>query len=498
MNLKKNLGRVATAFLATAMLASLTAVPASALGGVDASGWDDASAIGSTGTVGAAGGEALTELKFNKVLLLPKDVKIPTVDFTFTLKDAKAGEGEKVTDANDHTAEVYDGVPYTATADADTETAGVQSKASFGASQEAERKTAHIEGATGGIADVDMVSEQVTFADLDDIAFDDAGIYKYVLIEEDLTAADSADYRAGSNHIVYVHVERYTDDDGADAYKITGISMVKANDPADGSDIYTPKTTIVGEGAEAVEQFVKADGNIYNFYQLEGGDPDDPEGEKDPEDEDDEEGNPDPDNPDPEDEDDPKPADNNAYIVKTVDGSMGNYNDDFEFSVSASPLVNGKTYNAYYEVYNEGTQAWEQDATKDRTDAITISANPTTITLSHNERLRIAGLSNNETYVANEKDYAATGYTTKIDLPGSAQDVTTASGTEGNKVYASGNVTFTKGDAGNHDQNVVTFTNTRNAVSPTGLAMNVAPYALLVVVAAGACFVFLRKRREDD
>ena len=35
MNLKKNLGRVATAFLATAMLASLTAVPASANAGVD-------------------------------------------------------------------------------------------------------------------------------------------------------------------------------------------------------------------------------------------------------------------------------------------------------------------------------------------------------------------------------------------------------------------------------------------------------------------------------
>ena len=46
--------------------------------------------------------------------------------------------------------------------------------------------------------------------------------------------------------------------------------------------------------------------------------------------------------------------------------------------------------------------------------------------------------------------------------------------------------------------NDVAYTNTRNAVSPTGLAMNVAPYALLVVVAAAGCFVFLRKRREDD
>ena len=43
----------------------------------------------------------------------------------------------------------------------------------------------------------------------------------------------------------------------------------------------------------------------------------------------------------------------------------------------------------------------------------------------------------------------------------------------------------------------ITVTNTRNAVTPTGIVMNVAPYALLVVVAAAGCFVFLRKRRED-
>ena len=46
--------------------------------------------------------------------------------------------------------------------------------------------------------------------------------------------------------------------------------------------------------------------------------------------------------------------------------------------------------------------------------------------------------------------------------------------------------------------NDVAYTNKLDTVSPTGLAMNIAPYALLVVVAAGACFVFLRKRREDD
>ena len=42
-----------------------------------------------------------------------------------------------------------------------------------------------------------------------------------------------------------------------------------------------------------------------------------------------------------------------------------------------------------------------------------------------------------------------------------------------------------------------TFTNTLEGSPATGIAMNVAPYVLLVVVAGVACFFFMRKRRED-
>ena len=79
-------------------------------------------------------------------------------------------------------------------------------------------------------------------------------------------------------------------------------------------------------------------------------------------------------------------------------------------------------------------------------------------------------------YTVSETDYRSSGYTTKIN---------------DNEVREVVNVTY---DADNNDIAVV---NTRNAVSPTGIVMNVAPYALLVVVAAAGCFVFLRKRRED-
>ena len=77
-------------------------------------------------------------------------------------------------------------------------------------------------------------------------------------------------------------------------------------------------------------------------------------------------------------------------------------------------------------------------------------------------------------YTVSETDYRSSGYTTKIN---------------DNEVREVVNVTY---DADNNDIAVV---NTRNAVSPTGIVMNVAPYSLLVVVAAAGCFVFMRKSR---
>lgn len=526
MNLKKNLGRVATAFLATAMLASLTAVPVSAdpienpdlgTGGDGSAGSAVISSINGNGTLGQAGGNPLTEMEFDKVLMLPDDVAIPDVTFTFTLRAAteeEVGDDEVLTDDAVRTSEVYPGIPYeNTTIDKDTGKDGVQVQVTFGSGDEDDRDTARVPNADGGIANVDMVGKTVEFTGLDDIAFTDAGVYKYILHEEALTSADRHDYTLSGDRIVYVNVERVVGTAGvADTYKITGISMVKVDAEESATEGY-----IVPLKDEEDGTLAKADGNIYNFYMLEdpdpnepGGTPDDPEGEEDPKD-DEETGDPDDTDP-----DDPVPVDHNAYVVKTVDGAMGNYNDDFEFTVTLTTQKQNKNYKAYLEKLNETTNEWEQITGAGITNPITITANTevtgstgvyqgtATINLSHNERLRIAGVSAAagdgadavpaDTYAAKEKDYKDTGYTTKIDRPGTMADVTTAT----NGYYDSESMTFTKDAGGAKDTNVATFTNTRDAVSPTGIAMNVAPYALLVVVAAAGCFVFLRKRREDD
>lgn len=504
MNLKKNLGRVATAFLATAMLASLTAVSVSANDSGIAPGGDGSapapvpSWIKSDGTLGEAGGDALTEMEFNKVLMLPTNVQVPDVDFTFTLKAAVAGEDEKITDPDQPTTvdniEVRDGVKLT---DDSSDTGVIDTvTAEFDSTSKTETATSDNLPNNINIANVSYAEDELSI-DLSTLAgrFTDAGVYKYVLEEAELTAAERADYadfKQGSNHIVYLYVERYQKAvegsdpvETEDAYKITGIAMVKAED-TDDDGIYTPKTVTDDYGNVTL---VKSDGNIYNFYQLEtpndpddpdDGTPDDPEG--DPSDKPDDEENPDPD-----DEDDPKPAVNTTILSKKVDGAMGNRSTRFTFTVKLGTTVPGKQYTVQYMKRNADDTAWELDATRTGENFVLGDANTSDlgaeVTLAHDEAIRIIGISNNETVTVTETSYAADGYETPT-IAGGTVDTNNK-----NKTV----VTFDKTQT-----NDVAYTNTRDAVSPTGLAMNVAPYALLVVVAAGACFVFLRKRREDD
>ena len=68
MNLRKNLGRVASTIVATALLASVATVPAFAAGA-------------ST----AQNANGLTSITLNKKLVLPDNVAIPNQTFTFTV-----------------------------------------------------------------------------------------------------------------------------------------------------------------------------------------------------------------------------------------------------------------------------------------------------------------------------------------------------------------------------------------------------------------------------
>lgn len=157
-------------------------------------------------------------------------------------------------------------------------------------------------------------------------------------------------------------------------------------------------------------------------------------------------------------------ATNQLTVNKVIAGDMASTNDVFSFTVSG--LTGGRTYTL------AGTNITDEN------DTVIAEENGTvTFTLKGGESWTIKGLVEGTytvTEAPNNEGYTLTSMTNDTDDT-----------TDGAQVDVDGT----------NDE--TTFTNTRNAVSPTGIVTNIAPYALLVVIAAAGCFVFLRKRNED-
>lgn len=157
-------------------------------------------------------------------------------------------------------------------------------------------------------------------------------------------------------------------------------------------------------------------------------------------------------------------------VAKTVEGNQGDKSKKFDFSVK----VTGADGEMYTLKVDGGTSY-----------TLTSGA-PQQVSLTDGQEFVIYGLSENDTYTVEETSYAAEGYTTTVDK----------AYVEGNTREDSETGASVSVNVGTDDDSVM-FYNYKNATAPTGIVMNVAPYVLLVVVAAAGCFVFLRKRRED-
>lgn len=151
-------------------------------------------------------------------------------------------------------------------------------------------------------------------------------------------------------------------------------------------------------------------------------------------------------------------------VEKVVTGDMANMSDTFTFSVS----VNGATGEVYKVVYTQSGIV--------ETTSVTSGSTINLDKIGNDDTIHIYGLSATDTYTVTETDNQ--GYTVSDD------DTDSAAGTVDGTVAA--------------DNSQHTITNTKDAATPTGIIMSVAPYALLVVLAAGACVVFLRRRGAED
>lgn len=144
-------------------------------------------------------------------------------------------------------------------------------------------------------------------------------------------------------------------------------------------------------------------------------------------------------------------------ITKKVTGNQGDKSKEFDFPISVTGAANEKFYVTF----------------SDNREAITLTVDNAsqTIKLKDGQSATIHGLSATDRYSVEEVNYTKDGYTTTV---------------EGDKSGCiSKNIT-------------VTFTNYKEATTPTGIMTNVAPYVLMVAVAAVLAVVFLRRKNNFE
>ena len=154
-------------------------------------------------------------------------------------------------------------------------------------------------------------------------------------------------------------------------------------------------------------------------------------------------------------------------VTKKVQGGFANASDTFPFKVAVSG-ADGEVYKVEY-------------TTKGVLKTVyVVSDGMIDVTLGKDDTVIIYGLSATDSYTISEQGITngktATGYTVKDTC-----------GDNDGKV---------EGMGGTADASY-TITNTKEAVTPTGIAMTVAPYILMVAVAGIFAVLFLRRRHEE-
>ena len=109
------------------------------------------------------------------------------------------------------------------------------------------------------------------------------------------------------------------------------------------------------------------------------------------------------------------------------------------------------------------------------------SGTGTTITLKGGEKAQIYGLTESDKVTATEEDYSSDGYTTTV--------TTSSISGKAARGVTDGNVSA--------DGATVDVTNDKSVDPPTGVILTVAPYVLMVAVAAGIAVFFLRRRNAE-
>lgn len=164
---------------------------------------------------------------------------------------------------------------------------------------------------------------------------------------------------------------------------------------------------------------------------------------------------------------DPNNGTHELKVSKTVTGNQGDRAKDFSFKIKVEG-ANGEMYK----VVKGGN-----------TLAPITSGTEATYTLKHGENFVVYGLSKADKYTVEEVIVATDGYTTTATLDAA-------------------NTTLTNGKTGETTQGTanrdLAYTNDKNVVTPTGIAVSFAPYILLVLFAGVAGKIFMGRRKIEE
>lgn len=177
-------------------------------------------------------------------------------------------------------------------------------------------------------------------------------------------------------------------------------------------------------------------------------------------------------------------------LTKVIKGNYSNVNQLFAYTVTINDgLATAGTYNITYT--NPDSTATEA------TNPTTItSGTPVTIKLAHNQTVNIADLPSSTTYTiteAQENTYSGT----YAVVDGSTSPATGSAGT-GVNLAVSGTLSDNSVTNNVLDDENITYTNTKEYTTPTGIILNILPFAAgLILVAALAVVASKRSQLED-
>lgn len=152
-------------------------------------------------------------------------------------------------------------------------------------------------------------------------------------------------------------------------------------------------------------------------------------------------------------------------VEKTVTGNQGDRNKTFSFTLKVDG-AEGEQYKVLLPGGGTGTM---------------VSGEEFTVTLKDSQTVKVYGLSANDVYTVTEDDYSSDGYSTTVSVNGGEAEETRT----------------TTGSVPKGGESCIEFTNCKEVTPPTGLLMDTAPYAAMIVL-AGLFAIFLRRRRREE